>query len=561
MKFRHKVLILNLLLLSLTTGVVGFLLMKRSYRLTMDTAIKSAVTENNLVQSSVEYELLDLINSGRYDLNISLPSIGDQVFSGMISGEEGLAIRYGEKYLYTSEKDFPELTDIQYAVSESGSDSSGITDSETGSNTAVEGGSEDSSTTTGNLFEFSDGVRKNYVLTEEEGEYYLYVSSNSTLDAKALNIVTRRNISDIHAMLDQSVKEYREITLLILGVSAVLLYILSRLLTRPLESLRDTTDSFAEGDYSIRSKIRTADEVGMLSDRFNSMADSVETHVEELNDMVHRREQFVADFTHEIKTPMTSIIGYADTMRSLDLSKEEQQQALTYIFSEGKRLEAMSMKLFDLLYLKDHPIDKKRISAVQFAESVETSMKPLLAASGQTLLVNAEPAVLEGDPELLKTVFINLIDNARKASKAGDVIEFTGERMSVAADSVSDIATSIESEIQAAESDNRVDAGDAAPKKRKKNYAEKIGYRFIVRDHGIGISEEDQKKIFDEFFMVDKSRTRAAGGAGLGMSLVSIILQRHDAEIKLESTLGEGTTFIVILSCTKCDEESHDQSE
>ena len=540
MKFRHKVLILNLLLLSLTTGVVGFLLMKRSYRLTMDTAIKSAVTENNLVQSSVEYELLDLINSGRYDLNISLPSIGDQVFSGMISGEEGLAIRYGEKYLYTSEKDFPELTDIQYAVSESGSDSS---------------------TTTGNLFEFSDGVRKNYVLTEEEGEYYLYVSSNSTLDAKALNIVTRRNISDIHAMLDQSVKEYREITLLILGVSAVLLYILSRLLTRPLESLRDTTDSFAEGDYSIRSKIRTADEVGMLSDRFNSMADSVETHVEELNDMVHRREQFVADFTHEIKTPMTSIIGYADTMRSLDLSKEEQQQALTYIFSEGKRLEAMSMKLFDLLYLKDHPIDKKRISAVQFAESVETSMKPLLAASGQTLLVNAEPAVLEGDPELLKTVFINLIDNARKASKAGDVIEFTGERMSVAADSVSDIATSIESEIQAAESDNRVDAGDAAPKKRKKNYAEKIGYRFIVRDHGIGISEEDQKKIFDEFFMVDKSRTRAAGGAGLGMSLVSIILQRHDAEIKLESTLGEGTTFIVILSCTKCDEESHDQSE
>ena len=404
-------------------------------------------------------------------------------------------------------------------------------------------------------------MRKNYVLTEEEGEYYLYVSSNSTLDAKALNIVTRRNISDIHAMLDQSVKEYREITLLILGVSAVLLYILSRLLTRPLESLRDTTDSFAEGDYSIRSKIRTADEVGMLSDRFNSMADSVETHVEELNDMVHRREQFVADFTHEIKTPMTSIIGYADTMRSLDLSKEEQQQALTYIFSEGKRLEAMSMKLFDLLYLKDHPIDKKRISAVQFAESVETSMKPLLAASGQTLLVNAEPAVLEGDPELLKTVFINLIDNARKASKAGDVIEFTGERMSVAADSVSDIATSIESEIQAAESDNRVDAGDAAPKKRKKNYAEKIGYRFIVRDHGIGISEEDQKKIFDEFFMVDKSRTRAAGGAGLGMSLVSIILQRHDAEIKLESTLGEGTTFIVILSCTKCDEESHDQSE
>ncbi len=506
MKFRHKVLILNLLLLSLTTGVVGFLLMQRSYRLTMDTAIKSAVTENNLVQSSVEYELLDLVNSGRYDLNISLPSIGDQVFSGMISGEEGLAIRYGEKYLYTSEKDFPKLTSDPEA---------------------------------GDLFDFGDEVRKNYLLTEEGGEHFLYVASNSTLDSKPLNIITRRNISDIHAMLDQSVREYREITLLILGVSAVLLYILSRLLTRPLESLRDTTDSFAEGDYSVRSRIRSADEVGMLSERFNSMADSVEDHVEELNDMVHRREQFVADFTHEIKTPMTSIIGYADTMRSLDLSKEEQQQALGYIFSEGKRLEAMSMKLFDLLYLKDHPIERKRISTTALAESVETSMKPLIVASGQILTLDVAPGVLEGDPELLKTVFINLIDNARKASKEGDVIEFTGR----------EVPEGVSLRPEAGETGEGTEPADG-PR-----------YIFQIRDHGIGISEENQKKIFDEFFMVDKSRTRAAGGAGLGMSLVSIILQRHEAKIRLESKPGEGTIFTVAFSVPAGSGEEHAEQD
>ena len=82
------------------------------------------------------------------------------------------------------------------------------------------------------------------------------------------------------------------------------------------------------------------------------MAQAVSDHVDELNDMVHRREQFVADFTHEIKTPMTSIIGYADTMRSLELPREEQIMALGYIFSEGKRLESMSNKLFDLIYLR-----------------------------------------------------------------------------------------------------------------------------------------------------------------------------------------------------------------
>ena len=110
---------------------------------------------------------------------------------------------------------------------------------------------------------------------------------------------------------------------------------------------------------------------------------------------------------------------------------------------------------------------------------------------------------------LLKTVFINLIDNARKASKPGDTIEFTGKSV------------------------------DGM-------------YEFNVRDHGIGISEENQKKIFDEFFMVDKSRTRAAGGAGLGMSLVSIILKRHDAVLDLASTPGEGTSITVKL---KAEEE------
>ena len=478
MKFRHKVLILNLLLLSLTTCIVGFLLMKRSYRLTMDTAVKSAVTENNLVQSSVEYSILDVVNSSRYNLFTSLTGIGNQVYSGMISGEEALAIRYDEQFVYLSQKDFPtELED---------------------------------------LCTFPEGVRKNYLIREENDRHFLYVASSSSVDKKNLDIITRRDITDIMDVLEQNIREYRRITALILGLSGLLIYILSRLLTRPLETLSKVTDSFADGDYSVRSNVGSSDEVGVLSERFNSMADSVEAHVEELNDMIHRREQFVADFTHEIKTPMTSIIGYADTMRSVELSHEEEQQALSYIFSEGKRLEAMSMKLFDLLYLKDHPIEQKKISAVQLAESIYTSVEPMLKAAEITFSMNFEPAVLIGDPELLKTVFINLIDNARKASKAGDRIEFTGV---VHTDPVSDS-----------------NAGKPAET-----------YYITVSDHGIGISEEDQKKIFDEFYMADKSRTRAAGGAGLGLSLAAVILERHDAKIELQSKLGEGTNITVKL--------------
>ncbi len=475
MKFRTKVLILNLVLLSLTTGIVGFLMMQRSYRTGMDSEIRSAVAENNLVQSSVEYSLLDVLNTKPYDLAASLATIGESVYSSMLSGEEALLIRYKDEYVYL---DNPEET-----------------------------------TPSESIFQYAEDSRKNSLLQQEGDRLYLFVTSYTPLEGSTLHIITRRDVTIQHEMLSQSIRDYRQIILVLLAVATLLLLILSRLLTGPLERLSKTTEAFASGDYTARSPIRTSDEVGQLAKGFNSMADSVESHVDELNDMVHRREQFVADFTHEIKTPMTSIIGYADTMRSMDLSKEEQQQALGYIFSEGKRLESMSMKLFDLLYLKDHPIEHRSFSAATLAENVQTSMEPLLKSSGITLTLSADPVPLSGDPQLLQTVFINLIDNARKASKEGDTIEFSGH----------------------AESDSV--------------------YIFVVRDHGIGISEEDQKKIFDEFYMVDKSRTRAAGGAGLGMSLVSVILQRHDAALELESELGQGTTVTVRFPRPKEQEE------
>ena len=495
MRFRYKVIILNLIILSLTTGVVGFLLMQRSYRLTMDSEIKSAVTENNLVQSSVEYSLLEVINSGRYDLRVSLPDIGRSVYSGMLSGEESLFLRYAGEYLYVGGPEEEVIEDMKArakAQAKAGKKEPEAEDPILG-------------TYAEKFFTFPQDTRKNYLIVEDTNSTALYVTSETMVDSKALNIITRRDITDLKNLLDESIRDNRNFTMGLLAAVTLLMFLLSWLLTRPLEKLRGTTDAFAAGDYSVRSDIRSMDEVGQLADRFNSMADSVEEHVEELNDMIHRREQFVADFTHEMKTPMTSIIGYADTMRSMDLSKDEQQTALGYIFSEGKRLEAMSLKLFDLLYLKDHPIEQRPIAAPALAESVAASMAPLMENSGVRLQLDVQTGTFEGDAELLKSVFINLIDNARKASKEGDVVEFRGEPVQQPA----------------------------------------AGYRFSVCDHGIGISEEDQKKIFDEFFMVDKSRTRAAGGAGLGMSLVAVILERHGATIDLTSAPGEGSTFEV----------------
>ena len=477
MKYRYKVLIINMLIISIALSLSGFILMSRNNSLMLNAQVKNAVVENNLAQSVIEYSLLDVINS-KTSVAKRLPEISEEVSAGMLSGTSALYVRYNGNLLFQAD----ESADIP-----------------------------------NELFDSHKGIRKNYMISHNSDEMYIYVTSFGAIDGKTLNIITRRNISDTEKLMNRNTKEYMIFTLLILVVSGILVYVISYLLTRPLEKLNRVTDAFTDGDFSARSDIRSADEVGLLSDKFNAMADSVENHIDELNDMLHRRDQFVADFTHEIKTPMTAIIGYADTIRSVDLTRDEQVKAAGYIFSEGKRLEQMSMKLFDLLYIKDRHIEKNKCSARLIGEDVIASTAPIL--KDYDVKSDFDNAMIMCEPGLIKTVLINLIDNARKASEEGVVIEVYGKIIAGSA--------SAENDDNSMLYENKTTTCDY--------------YEFSVRDYGIGIPQEDIDRICDEFYMVDKSRARSKGGAGLGLSLANIILQEHDSKLEIVSEVGKGT--------------------
>ena len=130
---------------------------------------------------------------------------------------------------------------------------------------------------------------------------------------------------------------------------AALSYTVSRVLTAPLEGLSRASRAIASGNYASRVRVRSSDEVGMVSQDFNVMADRLERQILELRQSVERQERFVGSFAHEMKTPMTSLIGYAELIRSGTLTQEEQSEAAGYLYSEGKRLESLSRKLLDLL--------------------------------------------------------------------------------------------------------------------------------------------------------------------------------------------------------------------
>lgn len=475
MKFRYKVLFVNLIILSVVLGFTGYLLVYRNYRQAMELELRNGTSENNMVKASVEYELLELINSedSKSKFNKEIGRMIKRVNSSMLLSGSTLYVKYGENYVFSGD-------DLEDAIPAELLESSANAD----------GGSGGIDTSTNKRYIFHDGP---------DG-HFLYISAPGYVQGSTLTIITKKNLSGVYDQLNANLNFLKIISIIVLFGSAIIFYIISRLMTRPLENLNRITTQISGGDYSVRADINSNDEVGELAESFNAMAGSVEENVEELKTMVHRREQFVADFTHEMKTPMTTIIGYADSVRHLDMTDEERDMSLEYIYTEGKRLETMSQKLFDLLYLKNSTVFMEEQDAQELGAETILHMKPILDRKNITITSEFEDGEIYGDAELMKTVFINLLDNARKASEEGSEVFFGGKM-------VDDM------------------------------------YEFVVKDNGIGISEEDQKKIFDEFFMVDKSRTRKEGGAGLGMSLVAIILEKHGAKIRIASELGKGTAI------------------
>lgn len=479
MKFRYKVLLVNIIIISLTLSISGFFIISRQNRLIMDAQIKNAVTENNLAESAIEYALLDIINDPYATVPSQLPAISARIATAMLSTKTDLFVSYNSSIIYTTS-------------SEGNLPSKQLTDAKSGT------------------------TRKSYEITEENNKNYIYVVSTIFIEESAINIITKRDNTDTRILINNNISLFRSFIIIILLISGLIIYAFSKVLTRPLEKLNAVTDRFAEGNFSTRSDIKNHDEIGLLSDKFNNMADSVEGQIDELNDMIHRRDQFVADFTHEIKTPMTTIIGYADTIRSVELPREDEVKAANYIFSEGKRLELMSSHLFDLIYLKDGQIPKQPVNTQALGEAVVETVLPSIEKAGIILKAGFENENISGDSPLLKTAFINLLDNARKAIAHKDTdskeIIFSGHTVSL-------------------------------PSADKKDST--LGYEFVVEDNGIGIAQEDIYRICDEFYMVDKSRSRSEGGAGLGMSLVAAILKEHGADLKIESELGVGTKMII----------------
>lgn len=333
---------------------------------------------------------------------------------------------------------------------------------------------------------------------------YLQLTGQLDIQGTPLLLNVAYDISPIYETRQQQLETFGRIFVILLAVCALLSYTAARLLTRPLEKLSRTAQALAAGDLACRSGITGRDEIGALAREFDAMAQRQQEHIAALRATMEGQDRFIGSFTHELKTPMTSILGYADLLRRGTLSPAEQAQAADYIFSEAKRLERLSFKLLEL-YLAEHQSPELLpASPAALVQDLTAPLVPGLARQGITLTVQGEEGLCLLEPDLFRSLVLNLLDNARKAMEGPGTIAVT-----------------------------TVITGD--------------GCTLTVRDTGRGMPPEVLDHLTEAFYRVDKSRARAQGGAGLGLTLCDRIAALHQGQLRLESRPGQGTTVTVTL--------------
>ena len=255
-------------------------------------------------------------------------------------------------------------------------------------------------------------------------------------------------------------------------------------------------------------KILNDNEMTGLKDAFKKLEEE-KTYLKALE---KKQEDFIANISHEFKTPLTSIIGYAETL--LADPKNTDETSFRFLRKISKNAKALSNLVDEILQLSRIEsgalqLYYENINLNQFIPEMMTDFFEKAKRKNQELKItfSHDPIFLKVDPEILKEILSNLVDNAIKYTDEGGHIL---------------VATNL-----------------------KENHVE-----ISVSDDGIGIPEKYQHRIFERFFRVDKSRSREAGGTGLGLAIVKHLVQAHKAEIKMQSELGQGSVFTLFLKKT-----------
>ncbi len=280
-------------------------------------------------------------------------------------------------------------------------------------------------------------------------------------------------------------------------ISSAIIQLASKKILGPLEKMMDATKKVAEGDFEVRLETQRKDEIQDLTNNFNHM-------VKELGETELLQKDFIDNVSHEIKTPINSIQGFAKLLDDVNLSQEERKEYVDIIVEESNRILDLSSNILKLSKLQhqDKITKKEQVDIAEQLRKAVVLLEPKWKEKQIEILVNLQQYYFEGDEELLLQVWTNLLDNAIKFSHPkGRIV----------------IAT-----------------------------AKKEDHLMIqMQDNGIGMKPEELEKIYTRFYQVDQSHS--GEGSGLGLAIVKRIVELSKGTIQFTSKEGEGTTVTITL--------------
>ncbi|WP_053178079.1 HAMP domain-containing sensor histidine kinase [Peribacillus loiseleuriae] len=267
------------------------------------------------------------------------------------------------------------------------------------------------------------------------------------------------------------------------------------------DTIVDALRQIAKGDFNVKLDVKANGE-----DQFGKLISGINDMAIELGEMEKMRQEFISNVSHEIQSPLTSINGFAKALKNMNLTDEKRFRYLTIIEMESNRLSKISDNLLKLTSLESqhHPFEPKQYRLDKQLRSVVLACEPSWLSKNIEMDIQLENVTLVADEDLMNQVWMNLLSNSIKFTPNGGTIRIHITK-------------------------------------------QKDTVTTSITDTGIGMSEEDQKHIFERFFKADLSRTVSNGGSGLGLSIVKKIVDIHHGTISVQSKLGKETVFLTTM--------------
>jgi signal transduction histidine kinase len=275
-------------------------------------------------------------------------------------------------------------------------------------------------------------------------------------------------------------------------------------MTVPLQRLGESVRLMQRGEKWSPVEVQGKDDIADLTRSFNKMGAEIDAQMAKLQRESQVKQQLVDDLAHEMRTPLTAIYGYAEYLQKAPYTEEELYDALEYIMSESKRLTHMGQELLTMAIYREDELNAEIISTEDLYKDISNMLESTLHEKRLKLVKKEKEVSLERDRAMLVCLLRNLIENAARASESGSRIWVVMKK-------------AIESLM------------------------------IQVKDEGIGMEPHVLDRITDAFYRVDKARSRETGGTGLGLSIAHSAVEFHNGTIEVESTLGPGSAFKIIL--------------